>query len=149
MKNYLDQLDIEQHQLTVKLTLTAIVDNGVPDVSVSINDVLLYSDHLKTSMTISHIIPLLSPIDIKIVMTNKSYSDSVETGIKIESLMIDNVDMVPHCVDRIAYHNDQQQQAQAFYLGFNGVWQFGINEPFYRWWHRASGQGWLLEPAPI
>lgn len=21
-----------------------------------------------------------------------------------------------------------------------------ISEPFYRWYHRASGQGWLLEP---
>lgn len=30
------------------------------------------------------------------------------------------------------------------YLAQNGV--LHINEPFYRWLHRASNQGWLLEP---
>jgi len=30
------------------------------------------------------------------------------------------------------------------HLADNGV--LTIREPFYRWYHRASGQGWLLEP---
>ena len=30
------------------------------------------------------------------------------------------------------------------YLVDNGV--LTIPEPFYRWYHRVSGQGWLLEP---
>jgi len=30
------------------------------------------------------------------------------------------------------------------YLAENGMLK--INEPFYRWYHRASGQGWLLNP---
>jgi hypothetical protein len=30
------------------------------------------------------------------------------------------------------------------YLAENGVLK--INEPFYCWYHRASGQGWLLNP---
>lgn len=28
----------------------------------------------------------------------------------------------------------------------NGNWRVRHDEPFYRWWHRATGQGWLLEP---
>ena len=30
------------------------------------------------------------------------------------------------------------------YLAENGV--LSINEPFYVWLHKASGQGWLLKP---
>ena len=30
------------------------------------------------------------------------------------------------------------------YLAKNGV--LTIPEPFYRWYHRITGQGWLLEP---
>jgi len=30
------------------------------------------------------------------------------------------------------------------YMSNNGTLE--INEPFYRWYHRVSGQGWLLEP---
>jgi hypothetical protein len=30
------------------------------------------------------------------------------------------------------------------YLACNGV--LAIPEPFYRWYHRISGQGWLLNP---
>ena len=30
------------------------------------------------------------------------------------------------------------------YLANNGVLK--INEPFYCWYHRVSGQGWLLNP---
>lgn len=149
MKNCLDQLDIEQHQLTVQLKLTGITDNGVPDVQVLINNVLAYSDALVDSITVCQTVPLLTPIDIQITLSNKTYSDTMETAVVIDSLTVDNLDMVPTCVDCICYSNDQNQNTQAFYLGFNGVWQFKIDEPFYRWWHRQSGQGWLLEPAPI
>lgn len=31
-----------------------------------------------------------------------------------------------------------------WHLSENGT--LTIPEPFYRWYHRASGQGWLLEP---
>jgi hypothetical protein len=30
------------------------------------------------------------------------------------------------------------------YLAVDGI--LTIPEPFYRWYHRVSGQGWLLEP---
>lgn len=30
------------------------------------------------------------------------------------------------------------------YMAVNGTLK--ISEPFYQWYHRVSGQGWLLEP---
>lgn len=27
-----------------------------------------------------------------------------------------------------------------------GMWRMTLHEPFYRWRHRVTGQGWLLEP---
>lgn len=29
------------------------------------------------------------------------------------------------------------------------MWRMTLHEPFYRWRHRVTGQGWLLEPAKI
>lgn len=29
----------------------------------------------------------------------------------------------------------------------NGIWRIKHNESFYRWRHRITGQGWLLEPV--
>lgn len=33
-------------------------------------------------------------------------------------------------------------------LGYQhmGMWRITLHEPFYRWRHRVTGQGWLLEP---
>ncbi len=149
MNNYLDQLDIEQHQLIIQLTLGGIVDNGVPNTLVQINDEVCYSGAVDGSITVCRTVPLLTPISIAITLDNKVYSNQAETAIVVESLTIDGVDMVPGHTTCIRYNNDQQQPIQAFYLGFNGVWTFNINEPFYRWWHGASGQGWLLETAPL
>lgn len=28
-----------------------------------------------------------------------------------------------------------------------GLWRMTLHEPFYRWRHQVTGQGWLLEPA--
>lgn len=28
----------------------------------------------------------------------------------------------------------------------DGLWRITLHEPFYRWRHRITGQGWLLEP---
>lgn len=146
MNNFLDLLDTEQPQLAVQLMLTAVVDNGIPVVQVLINDIVCYSGSLLDTVTVSNSIPLLSPIVVKIILDNKQYSSTLETGVVINSLLIDNIDMVPVHVDCISYHNDQHENTQAFYLGFNGTWQFEINEPFYQWLHRNTAQGWLLYP---
>jgi hypothetical protein len=30
----------------------------------------------------------------------------------------------------------------------DGEWRFSVSEPFFRWFHHQSGQGWLFLPAP-
>jgi hypothetical protein len=149
MSNYLNQLDINQHRLPIQMTLSGIIDNGIPSTVVRINNAVCYSGEVHAPITVCGTVPLLAPIRITISLDNKIYSEQAETAIVIDSLTIDGVDMVPHHASCISYRNDQQQQVQTFYLGFNGVWTFNINEPFYCWWHRASGQGWLLDPGPL
>jgi hypothetical protein len=45
-----------------------------------------------------------------------------------DTVTVDGVDILPKYV----------------YLAINGT--LTINEPFYRWYHRVSNQGWLLTP---
>ena len=45
-----------------------------------------------------------------------------------DTVIIDGVEILPR------YH----------YLAIDGT--LNINEPFYHWYHRISGQGWLLKP---
>jgi hypothetical protein len=149
MKNYLDLLDTDVHLLDICLKLKAITNNGIPLISVTINDDICFRGYLDNTITVYKRIALLDTLSVQITLENKNYSDTAETAVVIDSLTIDNIDMVPTCIDCICYANDQNQNTQAFYLGFNGVWQFKLNEPFYRWWHQQSGQGWLLEPAPM
>lgn len=40
--------------------------------------------------------------------------------------------------------DDQEILPKYQYLAVNG--RLTIPEPFYRWYHRVSGQGWLLVP---
>lgn len=44
------------------------------------------------------------------------------------TVIIDNIEILP----------------RYSYLAADGV--LTINEPFYCWYHRVSGQGWLLQP---
>jgi hypothetical protein len=148
MKNYLDLLDTNNHLLDVCLRLQAITDNGIPLISVVVNNDIRYQGYLENSVVISKKIALLDSLTVEITLENKNYSTTAETAVVIDSLTIDHIDMVPTCVDNISYTNDQNQNKQAFYLGYNGVWQFKLDKPFYRWWHQQSGQGWLLEPTP-
>jgi hypothetical protein len=45
-----------------------------------------------------------------------------------DTVMIDGIEILP----------------KYQYLAHNG--KLTISEPFYRWYHRLSGQGWLLTP---
>ena len=32
------------------------------------------------------------------------------------------------------------------YIGYNGCWTLNIDQPFYHWYHTATGQGMLIRP---
>jgi len=64
-------------------------------------------------------IPLLDNVDIKVFHTN----------VYLESLKFDNWEARPQYAWEV-----------------NGIFVFETHEPFYSWFHTATGQGWLLKP---
>ena len=149
MQNYLDLVAIKDPGVEIELVVDCIIDNGIPDLKISINNQEFYNKKINQKITVSTKIPLLEPLNIQIKLDNKRYSEVKETAVIIKSLSIDGHEMVGSYDSMVDYANDRNVNYRGFYLGFNGVWTFTIDEPFYRWRHGASGQGWLLEPAPI
>jgi hypothetical protein len=146
MKQFSDLLDIE-FTITVAITLQPIVENGAPLIRMICNDSVLFDNQLWQEQTWTHAVKLLDHIDLCIELHDKTYSEAHETAVIIKSMMIDRFEIVPSWTHLATYQNDQNNRNPTAYLGFNGVWQFKIDEPFYRWHHRVTGQGWLLEPT--
>lgn len=145
MKNFLELRDT-RIDLPVRLSLRAIIDNGVPDVKVIVNGADVYTASLKgTSHLVKYVDPL-APLSVEISMTGKNYSAVRETAIVIDRMRIGDVELVPNYTQYFTYRNDQNHTAPTNYLGFNGTLTFAVNEPFYHWAHRITGQGWLLAP---
>jgi hypothetical protein len=147
MKNYLDLPDINTTAIDVSITLSPIVNNGAPIVDCKINNKQMYCGAIVEQTTLHQLVPLLEPIQITIQLSNKQYSDKLETAVEVTSIVIDGNEIVNQYHVPVSYANDQHVNYQGFYLGFNGTWSLLINEPFYRWLHRAQGHGWILEPT--
>lgn len=148
MKQFLDLLDIESN-ITIAITLQPIVENGAPLVRVACNDRVLFDDRLWKEQTWINTVDLLDHIDLNIQLCGKKYSIQHETAVVIRSIQIDSLEIVPTWTQLATYQNDQDNGDPTTYLGFNGIWRLKISEPFYRWQHRVTGQGWLLEPTII
>jgi hypothetical protein len=150
MNNYLDLLATKNIVLPIQIVLEPIVDNGVPTVDLSVNDHTYYNGALSEKLLIETKMLLLDTVRIEISMTDKIYCPDRETAAVIKSITIDGYELTEHSCESascIFYQNDQNVDYRGFYLGFNGVWRFELDRPFYQWWHVVSGQGWLLEPA--
>jgi len=145
MKNFYELLDIKK-QINISLTIVPVIDTEFPKVKISINENCLYNDSLKKTITIKYKIQLLENLDIKIQLHDKNYKKFQKLAVTIKSLKIDLFEIVPQWTQLASYENDQDFGQPTNYLGFNGIWNLKINEPFYRWRHRITGQGWLLEP---
>jgi hypothetical protein len=145
MHNYLKTLDTKQ-LLKAKIKFQPIFDNGLPHLEVECNGVHKYNNDLGHTLAIYINFGILEPFTLNIAMTGKKYSAEKETAIVIEEFVIDGFDVVPY-LNQASYSNDQNYNGgTSNYLGFNGIWSFKINEPFYNWLHRNTGQGWLLTP---
>jgi hypothetical protein len=149
MKNYLDLVAINDPGVEIELVVDCIINNGIPDLKISINNREFYNKKINQKITIITKIPLLEQLKIQIKLDNKRYSEVKETAVIIESFSIDGHQMVGNYDAMVNYTNDQNVNYQGFYLGFNGTWRFEIEEPFYQWLHRTTGQGWLLKPASV
>ena len=147
MKNFLDQLDIEQHCVTVTVKLQVIGNNGFPGASIRVNQDVVEYVQLLTTVKHQFKIGLKDSIEIEISMMGKEYSQTQETAVIIESVNIDGFEIVPNWTHLAVYNSERGLQGPTSYLGINGSWKLTIDRPFYQWQHLVTGQGWLLEPG--
>jgi hypothetical protein len=146
MKNFSDLLDTD-HQIKLIVKLKVVCDNGYPGVTVRVNNDVI--EYLQLTDSVEHCfdIPILDSIQVEIAMQDKQYSETKETAVIIESLSIDGFEIIHQWTHLAEYHSEQGSQGPTSYLGINGSWKLNIDQPFYRWRHHITGQGWLLEPV--
>ena len=147
MKNFLDQLDIEQHCITVTVKLQVIGNNGFPGASIRVNQDVIEYIQLLTTVEQQFKVELKDTIEIEISMLGKEYSQTQETAVIIESVNIDGFEIIPRWTHLAVYNSERGLQGPTSYLGINGSWKLAIDRPFYQWRHLVTGQGWLLEPG--
>lgn len=146
MKKFSDLLDIK-FAILIEIVLEPINHNGDPNVRVMCNDIILLNGPLQERKKIITSVDILDNIEISIQMSDKLYSIDHETAVLIKSITIDGFEVVPNWTHLAEYDNERNFTDPTSYLGFNGTWRLAIPEPFYRWRHRVTGQGWLLEPS--
>lgn len=144
MNRFSDLQDINT-VILVGLKLSPISNNGMPSVTVMINNTVIYSDNISDPIILTHSIELLSPIYISIELSKKIYHPILETAVVIDYLQFDGIDMIPRYTHHASYTNDHNNNQPTSYLGFNGTWQLDIPKPFYHWFHDITGQGLLLQ----
>lgn len=74
---------------------------------------------------------LATDLHLSVCVNNTVYSVDLMAPLKFDvtdSVAVDGIEILP----------------RYQYLAENG--HLTISEPFYRWYHRVSGQGWLLVP---
>jgi len=139
MKTYSDLQDIDTRlNLVIQLELV-----GSPKFQLLINDKEYDSTAISQSI-IQDYLPLMDPIKIDIILSEKHYTTEYETAVIIKQLSIDNINLIPQYDYLAKYDNDHRFNNPTSYVGFNGKWTLTIDQPFYHWLHEHSGQGWLI-----
>ena len=134
--------DLQATKLDLELSLQ-IRPVGRPRLKVSINDDV-YEWNVEHPFLIQRQLPLLDTFLIKIELLEKDYTAAQETAAVIESLRIDNFELVPSWTQLGLYQNDHDYQSPTNYLGFVGTWTLSVDCAFYQWLHSTTGQGVLL-----
>lgn len=145
MKTFCELLDTDP-QIEIQINLDSVYHSDAPYTTVTVNDILLFDSTLIEKVHLQCSIALLSPIQINIGIKNKHYDVDKETAVVIKQITIDQFTIIPNYTQLATYVNDHQNNNPTSYLGFNGTWSLTIPEPFYRWKHHVTGQGWLLDP---
>ena len=74
---------------------------------------------------------LVTDLKLHVVVNGNQYESDLHTPLTFNAddlVLIDNIEVLP----------------RYRYLANDNILQ--ISEPFYQWYHKASGQGWLLTP---
>ncbi len=93
MKNFYDQQDINNLEIVIVLTPTP--DKDQPNIVLQINTAVLFEGTLKESTIFQHQASLTDALKISLELKNKNYKTSSGTGVSIDSLKIDNFNIVP------------------------------------------------------
>lgn len=75
---------------------------------------------------------LATDLELEVTINGQSFTTNLKDSLAFKStdtVSVDGIEILPR-------YN---------YLAHNETLE--INEPFYRWLHRVSGQGWLLSPC--
>jgi hypothetical protein len=144
MKNFLD-LQATKHTVNVGLIIDREASAAPPDVVLRCNK-FGWQGELGKQRVFSWEIDLLEPIVLEIMLHKKSYNQNPQTAIHLLSVRFDDFELLPNHTHHASYDNDHGWDEPTNYLGFNGIWRLQTQEPFYTWYHRISGQGWLLKP---
>lgn len=145
MKNFYELLDINC-LLSLKLELVPKFNQRPPEIILSVNHQTLLDMTLNESWSSEVKLNLLDPLNITVELKNKDYSLDHTTAVDIVNLTLDNWSVLPNYTHLASYTNDHNWAEPTSYIGFNGIWELDIKEPFYHWKHRVTGQGWLLKP---
>ena len=140
MNKYSDLQDIDT-RLNLVIELEPV---GSPTATIIINNQQYDYPQLTSPIIIDEYLPLMDLINIDIILSNKHYTLEYETAVIIKRLSIDNIELIPKYDYLAEYINDHNNNNPTSYLGFNGKWTLTINQPFYHWLHKHSGQGWLI-----
>jgi hypothetical protein len=144
--NNFSELQATKINLPVVILVEPVFDTQSPEIMVTVAHQVLFSGQLTQPVTLSCCVDLLSQFEISIELINKDDHKDHTSAVVIAQLIIDSHDLVPQWSHLAHYSNDKNYNLPTTHLGFNGSWKLDINEPFYRWWHRVTGQGWLLLP---
>jgi hypothetical protein len=82
--------------------------------------------------TNTFIVNLLEPMEL--ISTIEKYNEGT-SAIEITDFSVNGYNAVPTYQHLSSTGNG--------YHDFIGIWQMSIEEPFYQWYHNASGQGWI------
>ncbi len=140
-KNFYNNQDIK-----VSITLSPENVETPPNVGLTINHFLLFYGSLAENKSFEIKVGLLDSIDLQVILRDKDYNTMSSQAVFIDRLLIDDFDVIPLYTQYANYNNDKNFKETTNFLGYNGIWTLRIDEPFYQWRHKITGQGWLLTP---
>lgn len=122
IKTFSEVLDIKtQDQLQVRLI---VVPHGAIHYRMRLNG------HIIADLDTTYTIDLFSSINLKCTVF-----DANNGAVEIKLLAVNGIEVLPK-YQHLAH-------PQTAWINCNGVWEFGVHESFYPWFHRISGQGWI------
>jgi hypothetical protein len=103
--------------------------HGVVEYEASLND-QVFSDSIETT------IHIFSPINFDIYL--KEFVEGT-SGVEIVKFTVNELEILP------LYQHHANPPTN--YIDTLGQWTMHIPNPFFQWYHKVSGQGWLIVPG--